>query len=32
MHIEDHYGIDLASVWRDELTLGELYARVHRVA
>ena len=30
--IKKHYDVDLASVWRDDLTLGELYARIHRLA
>ena len=28
--IKKHYDVDLASVWRDDLTLGELYARIHQ--
>src|ERR1043166_3703798 len=27
-NIQKHYGVNLASVWRDDLTLGELYARI----
>jgi propanediol dehydratase small subunit len=30
--IQKHYGVDLAGVWHDDLTLGELYARIHQVA
>lgn len=30
--LRKHYGIDLASLWRDDLTLGELYAQSHRAA
>ena len=29
--LRKHY-IDLVSLWRDDLTLGELYARIHKVA
>jgi hypothetical protein len=30
--IQKHYDVDLASVWQDDITLGELYARIHKVA
>jgi propanediol dehydratase small subunit len=30
--IQKHYQFDLVNAWRDDMTLGELYARVHHVA
>lgn len=30
-NIQKHYGVILAGVWRDDLTLGELYARIHQL-
>lgn len=29
--IQKHYRVDLANVWHDDLTLGELYARIHKM-
>jgi hypothetical protein len=30
--IQNHYHVDLKNIWRDDITLGELYARIHKVA
>ena len=28
----DHYGVDVEASWREEITLGEIYERIHTVA
>ena len=30
--VKKRYGIDLAASWREDITLGEIYERTHRVA
>jgi hypothetical protein len=29
LRLEKRYGIDLFKTWRDDITLGELYAQIH---
>jgi hypothetical protein len=31
-HLHKRYGIDAATFWRDDITLGEIYEQTHRVA
>ena len=29
LRLEEHYALDLRAIWRDELTLGEIFSRIH---
>lgn len=30
--LRKHYGVDVEASWREEITLGEIYERIHTVA
>ena len=32
MSVQDHYGVDLFPIWRDDITLGELFSHATNVA